>query len=318
MQLFEKKSMVSQPILSQKTRTGSLLKKLRHVSTPKPLIKALYAVRVFHHTKANLGRVAHLSQDWNGRPPLSHPNIVSVIDVTYNKQGHLCFVMPYYSGGNLHDLLQQEARAKDGLFLEEINCLYVQILRAIGFLHEHGIAYGDLTPEHILLTARGAVKLGGFGEDEHAVQELLALSHREDLVSSQSGLGLPKSRESTNFELLLSVRRSVSELSTPYLPPERFSGRRDSVRQGYTHQHLYDVRAGDIWACGMIYLILRSGQLPWHSSRTVDPDKSYNEYLNCRLNQDGYGPIHALENVSYRSDGARFRTLNMYIITNTL
>lgn len=315
-QLFEKKAPVSQPILSPKQpRKKSMLTKLRHASMPKSTIRELYAVRVFHHTKANLGRVPNLPRDGSRRPPLSHPNIVSLIDILYNKQGNICLVMPYCTSGNLHTFLQQEARAKDGLSFEEINCLNVQILRAISFLHDHGIAYGDLTPEHVLLTARGAVKVGGFGEDEDAVRELVAFSRREDSASPQSGLSPGKSRES-NSNLLLCVRRSVSELSTPYLPPERFSGRRDSVRQGYTHQDIYDVRAGDIWACGMIYMILQSGQLLWRTTRIVDPDKSYTEYLHCRLRQDGYGPIQALENVSYRPDRAKFHTLNMNIISN--
>ncbi|KAJ6001189.1 kinase-like domain-containing protein [Penicillium waksmanii] len=316
-QLFEKKAPVSQPILSPtQPRKGFMLTKLRRASMPKSTIRELYAVRVFHHTKANLGRVPNLPRGRSRRPPLSHPNIVSILDILYNKQGNICLVMPYCTGGNLHAFLQQEARANDGLSLEEINCLNVQILRAIGFLHEHGISYGDLRPEHVLLTTRGAVKVGGFGGNEDAVRELVAFSRREDSTSPQSGPSPGNSRE-FNSKLLLCVRRSVSELSTPYLPPERFSGRRDSVRQGYTHQDMYDVRAGDIWACGMIYMILQSGRLPWRTTRTVDPDKSYTEYLHCRLMQNGYGPIQALENVSYRSDRARFHTLSMNIISNS-
>lgn len=312
-QLFEKKAPVSQSISSPtQPRKGSMLTKLRRASMPKPTTRELYAVRVFHHTKANLDRVPYLPRDRSGGLSLSHPNIVSVIDILYNKQGNLCLVMPYCTGGNLHAFLQQDARAKDGLSLEEINCLGIQIFRAIGFLHESRIAHGDLRPEHVFLTARGAVKVGGFGEGEDAVRELVTFSHCEDSTSSRPGLNPGKSQE-FNSKLLLCVRRRVSELSTPYLPPERFSGHRDSVRQGYTHQDIYDVRAGDIWACGMIYMILRSGQLPWRTTRAVDPDKSYTEYLHCRSKEDGYGPIQALENVSYISDCARFHTLNMNI-----
>lgn len=312
-QLFEKKIPVSQPISSSThPQKWSMLTKLRRASMPKPTIKELYAVRVFHHTKANSDWVPNLPQDRSGGPSLSHPNIVSVIEILYTKEGSLCLVMPYCIGGNLHVFLGQAARGKDGLSLEEINCLGIQIFRAIGFLHERRIAYGDLRPEHVLLTARGAVKVGGFGEDENAVRELVTFSHREYSTFSRSGLSPGTSRES-NSKLLLCVRRSLSELSTPYLPPERFSGRRGSVRQWYTHQNIYNVRAGDIWACGMIYMILRSGQLPWRTTRTVNPDKSYTEYLHCRLKEDGYGPIQALENVSYRSDRAGFHTLNMSV-----
>jgi hypothetical protein len=296
--LFEKKITDSQPIsLPTQPQKGTMLTKLRRAFMSKPIIRERYAVRVFHHPKVNSDRVPNLPRDRSGGPSLSHPNIASVIDILYNKEGSICLVMPYCTGGNLQAFLGQEARSKDSLSLEEINCLGIQILRAVDFLHERRIAYGDLRPEHVLLTARGAVKVGGFGEDENAVRELVAFSQSEYSNSSRSGLSPGKSQES-NSKLLLCVRRSVSELSTPYLPPERFSSRRDSVRQGYTHQNMYDVRAGDIWACGMIYMILRSGQLPWHTTRTVNPDKSYAEYLHCRLNEDGYGPIQALETVS--------------------
>jgi hypothetical protein len=155
-------------------------------------------------------------------------------------------------------------------------------------------------------------RCSGFGEDEDAVRELVEFSLREDSTSSRSGLSPGKSRESKS-KLLLCVRRRVSELSTPYLPSERLSGLRDSVRQGYTHQNIYDIRAGDIWACGMIYMILRSRQLPWRTTRAVDPDKPYTGYLHCRLKINGYGPMQALEYVSYRSDRAGFHTLDMNI-----
>jgi serine/threonine protein kinase len=251
---------------------------------------------MFHRAKPIAKKLPHFTQNRTQEISLSHPNILSIIDILYNKQGNLCLVMPYCTGGNLHTYL--EARSKGNIPTEEINCLGVQIFRAIAFLHEHGIAYGDLRPEHILLTAQGAAKLAGFGEDEDSLCELAQLSRHENSRSYRSGSGVGKAPR-TNSKVLLCVRKKVSELSTPYLPPERFSSERDSVRQGYSHQDLYDIRAGDMWASGMIYMLLRSGQLPWRSARGVNRDKSYEEYLNCRLTEDGYGPIQVLETVSF-------------------
>lgn len=295
-QLYEKKAPAPVPE-SIKPRQGSTFTRLRRASMPKPMIRELYAVKMFHHAKPNSKQVPYFSQNRIQEISLSHPNILSIIDILYNKQGNLCLVMPYCTGGNLHTYLQQEAKSKANLSADETNCLAVQIFRAIAFLHEHGIAHGDLRPEHILLTARGAAKLAGFGEDEDALRELAQLSHHENSESSRSGSSSGKAPR-TNSKLLLCVRKRVSELSTPYLPPERFSSERDSVRQGYSRQDLYDIRAGDMWACGMIYMILRFGELPWRSARGVNRDKPYEEYLDCRLTENGYGPIQILETVS--------------------
>lgn len=301
-QLYEKRAAVTELISSPtksptKSRRNSMFTKLRRASMPKATIRELYAVKMFHHTKPDSRQVLR-SRDRSGDSPLSHPNIVSIIDVLYNKQGNLCLVMPFCMGGNLHTFLQQETKAKEYLPVEEVNCLGIQILRAVGFLHEWGIAHGDLRPEHVLLTGRGAIKVGGFGEDVDAVRELVRLLNDGNFTSSTSGLK-PEEVPGSNSKPLLCIHRGVSELSTPYLPPERFSSRRDSVRQGYTHQHIYDIRAGDIWTCGMIYMLLRAGQLPWRSAQRIDPKKSYSEYLHSRLKEDGYGPIQALENVSF-------------------
>jgi serine/threonine protein kinase len=253
---------------------------------------------VFHNAKANSNPVPKLPREGTRNFTLSHPNIVSVIDIIYNKQGYLCLVMPFCIGGNLRTFMQQEAKRKAILPTDEVNCMGIQILRAIAFLHNLGIAHGDLSPEHILLTARGAVKVGGFGEDEDAVRDLARLSPYANSTSSRSRSSSDKAPAS-QFKPVLCIRRRVSESATPYLPPERFSSRRESVRQGYWRQDLYDIRAGDIWACGMIYMVLRSGQLPWRGAQAVNPDKSYSEYLHCRRKEDGFGPIQVLENVSY-------------------
>jgi hypothetical protein len=45
-------------------------------------------------------------------------------------------------------------------------------------------------------------------------------------------------------------------------------------------------------------MLLRSGQFLWRSAQRVNPDKSFSDYLHCRLEEDGYGPIQVLENVS--------------------
>jgi serine/threonine protein kinase len=291
-QLYEKKVPVfEQTVPTAKSAQSHMLTRLRRTSTSNT-IRELYAVKVFRHAQTKPSWLPNFLQKQSQGVSLCHSNIVPIIDLLYNKQTNVCLVMPYFSGGNLHSYLSQRGKRSTILPTEELNCWAIQILRAMAFLHENYIAHGDLRPEHVLLTAQGAVKVGGFGEDEEAVRELAQLLHGGDLASSFPGSS-PTSAPASNFKLNLCIRRGVSKFSVPYLPPERFLGCR-----GDRLQDVPDIRAGDIWACGIIYMVLRTGRLLWHSAQSVNSDKSFADYIYCRMQEDGYSPIQVLENVS--------------------
>ncbi|KAL2857052.1 kinase-like domain-containing protein [Aspergillus pseudoustus] len=90
-----------------------------------------------------------------------HPNILPITDLLFSKESRLCLVTPYCGGGNLHELLM----SKQPLASAEIDCLMTQILRALSFIHERGMAHGDVRLEAVLLTENGAVKLAGLSDD---------------------------------------------------------------------------------------------------------------------------------------------------------
>ncbi|KAL2858788.1 kinase-like domain-containing protein [Aspergillus pseudodeflectus] len=92
-----------------------------------------------------------------------HPNIIRITDLLFNKQSQLCLVTPYCGGGNLHELLMSKRPAL--LPAAEVDCLMVQIIRALAFIHERNMAHGDMRLEAVLLTENGAVKLAGFGDE---------------------------------------------------------------------------------------------------------------------------------------------------------
>lgn len=293
-QLYEKKTPIEQIKSSGRSPSSPVLTRLRRASTINKSIRELYAVKVFHYAQSTRP-IPYRNE--NPSFSLRHTNIVPIIDILYNEKKHLCLVMPYCGGGNLKSFL--EGPRKDSVSIEELNCWIIQIIRAVAFLHEKYIVHGDLRPEHILFTTQGAVKLSGFGEDEDAVQELAELLNGGKLnsCSSESGLSLNLAPAS-NYQPKMRIRSKLSDLSVPYLPPERFSGRRGSVHQNYAHHHGFDIRAGDIWACGMIYMVLLSGKLLWHRAQRINPEKPFAKYLNSRLTDDGYGPIQALRPVS--------------------
>ncbi|KAJ5611202.1 kinase-like domain-containing protein [Penicillium lagena] len=293
-QLYEKKTLISEQTSSTaKSPQSHMLTRLRRPSAY-TTVRELYAVKVFRHSQTKVFPLPSSLRNQSLAASLCHPNIVPIIDILYNKQTNLCLVMPYYAGGNLHSFLSHKGKRMEKLSTEELNCLAIQILRAMAFLHKNNVAHGDMRPEHVLLTAQGAVKVGGFGEDEHAVRELAQLSHGVNLTSSLSG---PRrnSAPASNYKPNLCIRRRVSELSVPYLPPERFSGRGGFRRHTYARQDISEIKAGDIWACGIIYMILRTGKLLWRSAQRANPDKSFDDYLHCRMEKDGYSPMLVLE-----------------------
>ena len=82
--------------------------------------------------------------------------------------------------------------------------------------------------------------------------------------------------------------------SAPYIAPEEYSGGE------------FDPRAVDVWACGVIYMAMRTGRHLWRVARK-DEDEFYERYLDGRRDEDGYAPIESLHRVSRFSPGRGHR-----------
>ncbi|KAJ5463431.1 kinase-like domain-containing protein, partial [Penicillium sp. IBT 31633x] len=292
-QLYKKKATMTKLSSSSATYSETSTPMGSRRPSKSKSINGLFAVKVFRHSQTHPDPPT-FPRDRSRPLSPCHPNIVLIIDIIYNKQSNLCLVMPYYTGGNLKSFLIQNGKRREHLSTEEKDCLYIQILRAVCFLHENGIAHGDMRPEHVFLTAQGAVKVGGFGENEEAVRAMAGLPQCDDTVSSISG-PLSSSALGHDSKPTRCIRRRLSELSLPYLPPERGFDCRDARRQSYVYHNLLNPMSGDIWACGIIYIVLRTGWLLWYSAQVTDHDKAFAEYLHCRMEEDGYGPIQTLE-----------------------
>ncbi|KAJ5623370.1 kinase-like domain-containing protein [Penicillium lividum] len=288
-QLYERKTPVAQIQSPGKSPSSPMMMRIRRASGINT-IKELYAIKVFHHAESI---TPFLANNQSRSLLLRHPNIISIIGILYNEQKNICLVMPYYTGGTLHSFLflrGPRGKVSD----EELNCWAIQILRAVAYLHDNNIAHGDLRPEHIFLTAAGAVKVGGFGEDVDAVRELADLLHDHPTSPLPDSKPRRYSALASDYKPKLCIRKGLTELSVPYLPPERFFSRRGFSRQNYPPGEGTDIRAGDVWACGMLYMTMLTGQLLWRSAQADSHDKNYANYLNCRMTYDGYGPIQAL------------------------
>jgi eukaryotic-like serine/threonine-protein kinase len=89
---------------------------------------------------------------------LSHPNIVTVID-RGEQDGRQFIVFEYVDGENLKTLIEREGPLPERDAIE----LALQIARALGFAHEHGLVHRDVKPQNVLLNGDAVAKVTDFG-----------------------------------------------------------------------------------------------------------------------------------------------------------
>lgn len=142
----------------------------------------------------------------------------------------------------------------------EADCFFKQLIRGVVYMHEMGVTHRDLKPENILLTTQGVVKITDFGNGE-----CFKMAWEKDIQLSEGVCG-----------------------SSPYIAPEEFV------------QKSFDPRGVDIWACGVIYMAMRTGRQLWQVADPME-DEFYEEYLVKRKEASGYEPIENLKRARCRN-----------------
>lgn len=138
----------------------------------------------------------------------------------------------------------------------EADCYFKQLMRGVEYIHEMGVAHRDLKPENLLLTTHGALKITDFGNGECF---RMAWEKEAHMVAGLCG-------------------------SAPYIAPEEYV------------DNEFDPRAVDVWACGVIFMAMRTGRHLWRLARK-DEDEFYERYLEGRRDEGGYAPIETLHRV---------------------
>lgn len=91
---------------------------------------------------------------------LQHPNIVQVIDFTYDSS-YAYLVMEYVDGMSLEEFLAQVEG--NSLTYDEAACVADALVQALSFAHENGVLHLDIKPANVLIDRSGHVKLADFG-----------------------------------------------------------------------------------------------------------------------------------------------------------
>jgi protein-serine/threonine kinase len=142
----------------------------------------------------------------------------------------------------------------------EADCYFKQLMRGVEYMHEMGVAHRDLKPENLLLSSRGALKITDFGNGECF---RMAWEKEAHMTAGLCG-------------------------SAPYIAPEEYVDKE------------FDPRAVDVWACGVIYMAMRTGRHLWRVAQKGE-DEFFTKYLEDRKEESGFRPIEVLRRVSYNS-----------------
>ncbi len=144
------------------------------------------------------------------------------------------------------------------LDVTEADCFFKQLMRGVEYMHEMGVAHRDLKPENMLLTTHGSIKITDFGNGECF---RMAWEKEAHMTAGLCG-------------------------SAPYIAPEEYVDKE------------FDPRAVDVWACGIIYMAMRTGRHLWRVAQKGE-DEFFDRYLEDRKEEEGYRPIEVLRRVSH-------------------
>ena len=90
---------------------------------------------------------------------LQHPNTVPTYELGRDNRGHYYFTMKYVHGYTLREILNFRERYD----LTQLVDVLLQIIYALDYAHNHGVAHRDIKPENILVGPFGEVVLLDWG-----------------------------------------------------------------------------------------------------------------------------------------------------------
>ncbi len=147
------------PVLADKFKVTSCLKKTESAGVyiaenkngKKVLLKILRTKLVDEETRKRFRREAKILSK------LDHPNIVKVIEWEFG-ENFAYIIFEFFESQNLRALFSTKKLGEN-----ERQKIFVQLLKALDYLHKNGIIHRDLKPENILVDKNLEVKITDFG-----------------------------------------------------------------------------------------------------------------------------------------------------------
>ncbi|CAO2826217.1 unnamed protein product [Amaranthus hypochondriacus] len=196
----------------------------RSVSTHKSV-----AIKVIDKSKTHPSMEPRIIGEVAAMRRLNHPNILKIHEVLATKS-KIYLVMELAKGG---DLFGKLSRRPDHRFPEPLARKYFhQLISALHYCHQNGVAHRDVKPQNLLLDEEGNIKVSDFGLSA-VVENTMAA---KDRLMLQTSCGTPA-----------------------FAAPEIVG----KTRNGY------DGSKADAWSCGVILFVMLTGYLPFDDANLV-------------------------------------------------
>lgn len=175
----------------------------------------------------------HLSNELRMAGKLSHENIIAPTQVNIGAMKTELY-MEYAPHGTLEEYAKRFGGDR-GVPEPEARRLYVQLLRAVGYLHGLKIAHRDVKLDNVVLDERWNCRLVDFGSAEAVGHGGRAIRHGNGVLD---GVG-------------------VLQGTPGYMSPE-------CLEAAVAGQGSFDLLAADMWAVGVsLYCLLNESRLPF-------------------------------------------------------
>lgn len=175
----------------------------------------------------------HILKEYTIGTILDHPCIRKPIDIDIINK---CLIYDYFPSEDLYNLLQNQLRTTS--ITQKLH-LFHQLLDAVEYMHDIGIAHMDIKLENILVdTYSQQIKLIDFGE----AFVFHDTNHISNIIPCKGKRG-----------------------TIEYMPPEEFN------------DDFFNPEKADIWACGITLYCVLNYTFPWE--RAELKNKRYSRYL---------------------------------------
>jgi tRNA A-37 threonylcarbamoyl transferase component Bud32 len=159
------------------------------------------AIKLLHREmSADSDQLERFRREARAVAQLSHPHIVGVIDAGED-ENRPYIVFEYVEGETLKDRIRDLGR----LPVDEALAYAIEIARALGSAHAHGIVHRDVKPQNVLIDEEGSAKVTDFGIARSLKDDGLTADGRvlgtTDYVSPEQALGHDVNGQSDIYSL---------------------------------------------------------------------------------------------------------------------
>jgi serine/threonine-protein kinase len=156
---------------------------------------------------------------------LEHPGIVPVYDVGVDDGGQHYLVMKHVQGDTLEHVIEKlKANAPEYAlrFTPQYRAhIFLEILQAIRYAHDHGIIHRDIKPANIMIGAFGEVTVMDWGLAKK-------IDRTKNADDAKQAIALAKTAASGEGKLLETMHGAL--IGTPlYMSPEQAAGKNDEL-----------------------------------------------------------------------------------------